>query len=394
MTLLDVERTLEKGKQLMLDRYEPATQLCQQYMLDRFLSYEQTVQYHRPGTSLTEMVTGFLSHVREQHHPDGQMIKFNTLSNYLWLLQTALPVYDGRQIPQMALETIRRSLLKKHTPTVKANPLPFWQLLRLLEVKTLSTAQKALAVALWLSTQRGSTILDILAAEINITSEIALGDPEDVVTIFFLAKRKNKRLVERLDPICQQWTLGRLAPWLLKHLHECNSLQLWNQTDASALEKAIRRLPVQQRHTLLKTEYTLYSIKRGALQQLGHLEPDWQKIQMLSLHAQLDSLAVYIGAFLNPRVRASKDMTALLCRPPATLVPHELQPMPRQQRQTQQPTRTRRNAPPQAIPPPIRDDQMLNLDFLDDPRHDIPRELQSPIAIGARHFTQNHRSQK
>jgi len=211
--------------------------------------------------------------------------------------------------------------------------------------------------------------------------------------VFYLAKRKNKKLIERMDPICQQWSLGDLAPWLLQHLRQTSGSTLWTMADQAALERALKRLPVQQTHRLLRKEYTLYSLKRGALQQLGHLEKDWKKIQCLSLHAQLECLAVYIGAFLNVKVQASKEMTALLSKPPPTPVPHELQPVPREMRDQRQKdkveTRQERpmTPPPRLVPPPpMQYDEPLDLDFLDS---DLPPELRNPIATRSRKFTPN-----
>lgn len=355
----DVVHFLEKGKRLMLDRYEPGTQQQQRYMVDRFLSFEEVVLHYKPNTALSESVAAFLEFARTRN--DGEtMNSYNSVSTYLWLMQSGLPIYDGRELPARALEMMKRSVGKKRVPSVKANPLPYWQLIELLRNPKLRLSAKALAIALWLSTQRGSTLIDIMSAELLVTKRKSEGDAEDEITVFYLAKRKNKKLVERVDPICHQWTLGDLAPWMLHFLDTNYSETHWTEQDERELEKALKCLPVQQHHRLLRPDYSLYSLKRGALQQLGHLEKDWDKICLLSLHARLEGLAVYIGAFLNKRVQASKELTSLLSRPPATAVPPELQPVPREMRA--------KKPPPKVQPVTDKDLERLhemNLDFID-----------------------------
>lgn len=374
-----VQDLMCRGREIMLQEYEPRTRNAQLRVLERWRSWSDTAKEAVPNATETDVLAGFVEYVRTE---GAREIKYNSVSWNLSMLSAALPVYLGTELPAKAVRALHRGLAKNHLPNVRANPLSYRSLMGLLRSQHLGHGAKALASVLWLSTQRGDTVLDVMGAEIFLTHSRARGDEEDVATVYFLARRKNKQVIERVDPICQQWVLGDLAEWIVpylkSHVGMWENTPLFTRSQATELERFLATMKVEQRHPYLKDHYTLYSLKRGALQQLGHLEDDWNRIQAISLHRRLAGLSCYIGAFLNPRVRQSRDMTRLLSRAPATAVPPERVPIPRSQRgpigvqPENRKTRSRSAEVVRREDPEDVVNEMLDLDFMD---NDVPKAL-------------------
>jgi len=306
----------------MRERYEPDTQERQGHAVRRFLCFEETLKAINPNYTEADIVSAFMIHTRSHC---ARPNKWNSVSNLLWLLQSGLQMNRDRKLAPYLMETLHRAIRKKWTPTQKANPLSFAQLSALLKSRTLSRAAKAYAVWQWLCTQRPSNSLDVD------TSNVVPGvvDGAVVVTVFWLTKRKGKTAVEQLLPKCQRLAVGSLG-YLTEYIQERQGMEkLWDPETRDELEEFLKKIPVTYHHPLLRPHYTLYSLKRGALQQLAWLEPDQGKILALSLHARLEGLAVYIGSFLHPTTGESLRLSNLLSQAPPIPVPQEMLPAPK-----------------------------------------------------------------
>jgi len=288
----------------------------------RFLCFEETLKLIDPDYTEADIVSAFMVHSRAHCATPN---KWNTVSNLLWLLQSGLQLNTDRKLSPYLVETLQRSMRKKWTPTQKANPLSFAQFSGLLKGKSLSRAAKAYAVWQWLCTQRPGNSLEVETT--NVFVENAEGGP--IVTVFWLTKRKGKTAVELLLPKCQRLAVGDLG-YLPEYIQERQGTEkLFDADTRDELEAVLKGIPVIYHHPLLRPHYTLYSLKRGALQQLAWVEPDQGKILALSLHARLEGLAVYIGSFLNPSTGESLRLSGLLNHAPPTPVPREMLPAPK-----------------------------------------------------------------
>lgn len=308
------------GEEIRRGRWEASTYDQYEDILLRFESFGQAVKEHGVQLTIIGQMCAYAAYLRDVKEPGAQPVKYNTVEQYLRQLVDALRFIRGIEVPSAAWHDLRKAVLRKFSPTIKANPLPFGQLQAL--VSMLPLPEAAYVILLWITTQRGMNLAKQLTRDAILVTE----NNETVLVVWYTQGLKGDTVIDRLKPPCHKLSLGIFTNiierwWDQKQSHRDGCL--FDNVNADLVTRALRRLEVQNHHPLLRPQYTMYSLKRGALQQAAAHGIPLEKIQTLSLHKSLDTLSIYIGSFLNPAVTSSYEVSQVLARPPRQLVPCE-----------------------------------------------------------------------
>lgn len=289
---------------------------------EKFLSFETTYLHHRPEAAEHQVVAAYCGHLFERTDGLPQRKTANSVHHDMWMTRRGLEFLMGRNIGGTArFDDLMTALRRNFVPTIKANPLRFNQVRAISRDTMLDLELRALVVALWFSLQRPANELLVQLNDMIVQ--------DGLITVFYLQQRKGGELTERLLPECQQWDLGELSGpferWSALR-RAAKAVRVFNANAVDRLNAYLRQLTPTEKHPLLRGHYTVYSVKRGAMQQLAWLDQSFERIQCLSLHRHLRAIAIYVGTFLNPKVAVSREMTKLLSRAPPAPVPPELLP--------------------------------------------------------------------
>jgi integrase len=317
---------LTVGEKIRMAKYDVETMKRSRDYLLKFETFAKAWPFENPtdGELLTAFA-GFL-HAKQNQAPGTTLP--STVSNYLWHLAKGVEYFRGeRWDNNLIYIQIQRGLRSQYQPTTKAVPLRLRATLNLVRQGRLSLPARALVAALWLSAQRPGNLLAL-------TRENIVDDGTDL-SVWFTTKRKGKNLVERLLPPVQIWTAGPLTDVVREHFSINRRRHLiFEESDHRELRAHLREIIVTEERPPVsavkwRAYYTPYSIKRGALQHLAAWGKDLAAISCLSLHHRLDTLAIYIGSFLNAKTTETRELTRMLMLEPP-VVPCEF-PLPRVQ---------------------------------------------------------------
>jgi hypothetical protein len=343
VTSSDFEELLVAGLEELAMRYDKDTleQLARWRL--KFLNFETELQKASPSATLSDVLPAYNAYLRRGARGTAQGNRHSTVYHNMWMTRRAMQYLEGREIGGMLFDDIQAANRRQFVPTTKAYPLRYEELVELTQNYQLDLEVRAFAAFLWLSTQRGGNVLDVAPEDLMM-------DPErpGVATMCYLTRRKGQTLVERLMPVVQEWELGPfenlLQRWRGIALRNARKT-LFSPSAITRLTTVLGERPLPRRVQGLRARYTLYSIKRGALQHLAAQGAELERIAALSLHNNLSILAVYIGSFLNPRVTEARNMTRMLTRPSTVPIPDEEFP--------REPFAPRERSEPEQVEPPM-----------------------------------------
>lgn len=331
------------GEQSRRERWEAATYDQYEDVLLRFESLVEAAQKVGMRWDMGQQLCAFAGYMLARAGRGRN--KAQTAEQALRNLVDALRFFRGIRVEGTVWEDLRRGLQKGFSPTVKANPLEMDQLVSL--GRRLPPREGAFVALMWMTTQRAANLRLIRSVDSWLTKE---GD-EELLYLWLTQRIKNKTLDEQLRPRVQKLVLGVLADpvrvWWGKVMEE-RIERPFEGLNLDLITVALRDVPTRQNHPLLKKAYTLYSVRRGALQLAAMCGLPMDLIQTLSLHKRLSTLSIYVGSFLDPRVADSAQVSRVLTRVPPGRLPPEF-PMntmqdevPRRRAQSEERTPSRR----------------------------------------------------
>eukprot|EP00759_Apiculatamorpha_spiralis_P005413 PhF_6_TR13256/c0_g1_i1/m.21017 len=303
----DFERWFQKGEAILFSRYVPQTR---EKMLDFVVKWEAFVSQCK-DKSVDVLMTAWVGCLEERATTGSGTNLPETVANYLWHWKQGLAYYRGMEVNLMLYDKLIRGLRSKFRPTTKAIPLKLAEVRYLVEQSPLGCQGRAMVAALWLSTQRCTNLM-------SLRRESFLFDGENL-TVILSERRKGRTIQELKDPNVQIWT----GPWvhiIMKWITLRKKQPMEYVFDRYAQREVsdiLKKMPTSQKpfqHSAYRWRnvFTMYSIKRGALQHLAAHGLDLAQIACLSLHHRLDVLAIYVGSFLTQRTLATKELTHLL----------------------------------------------------------------------------------
>jgi integrase len=323
---------IERGEAIRMSRYDQTTLVKSRDHLKKFEKFRET--WPIQGSTENEILSAYVGFLEARQNQSSQEpLKANTVSNYMWHLAKGLEYFRGTKLEEnLHYQQLQRGLRSQFTPTTKAIPLRWQAVRRIATESRLTLPARALTSALWLSAQRPGNVLDVKRRDVY--------DDGKEIHVWYTTKRKGSTLIDRLLPPKHIWSPSPLLDVIRHYLQVyTNRENLFMESDYRELRAYLKELTVVETAPPVnivkwRATYTPYSIKRGALQHLAAWGNDFEKISCLSLHRRLDTLAIYIGSFLNPKALETRELTKMLTLEPV-VTPREF-PEPRRNVQSTQ----------------------------------------------------------
>lgn len=279
-----IEDILERLPTIGREGFAPGTADAMKRLGRRFESFRQQL----PPLELEEAIAVFALHLNEEEGVSGQ-----TVEQYLCLLQRELEV-GGTEVSELSWKRIKRVMRKRATETVRANPLTLEEIERLIRSRRLSMAESGFIACVWLSGQRpGDLIRQSRSDCFLLRREGALE-----AALWMRGGTKNQSLEEQGTPRVARFRIPRRWEPFVEATFRSSRFMSVN---LSQIRKELSELPIRTQHPKLRERYTLYSIRRGALQHLAAAGLSLEEIRSLTRHRQVGALAAYIGGYLNPQ---------------------------------------------------------------------------------------------
>lgn len=298
-----IDEALEGGKQIRWGRYKDSTLHEMRRLWKQYESYRSTILACRAGTEEADIVAAWAYEKMSHRHNLPQ-----TVQSDVCLIIDELRL-RGVPYSTLAVNDLVKGLGRKRVPAVKANPMRFRQVVQIIRDERLDIFQRAYAALIWLSGQRPFHIMMFPMENMAIM--------DDGILLVYVNDSKFWGEQSTRDLRCKQLVLGPFENVLRRAYNE--ALREGRQTlllpaDRRELENYVRRMPVQTTHRLLRQTYTLYSLRRGAVQHLAASGCLPHEIATLTDHRSLGALAGYIGAYLAPESLASKTVSTYLTK--------------------------------------------------------------------------------
>jgi hypothetical protein len=184
----------------------------------------------------------------------------------------------------------------------------FNQVVALIRRRDLDVQARALAAMIWLTMKRPEHLrFPVGNVSFKSSQEIVIWLPDD------------KNMAQEEDWRCKTIVMGPFRDILVESWWERRrdgkDAEWFTKTGIGRLMKLLAEIPVKESHRLLRTKYTLFSLRRGAIQHCRAQGLVPEEIVVMSDHRSLGSLALYIGAFLSVECEKSAIISRALTQP-------------------------------------------------------------------------------
>jgi hypothetical protein len=308
-----IERLLAGGRELEWQVYKESSQYEIKRYWKMYVSFREMVsEAGKLNDVPEEEVVAAWAVSQLERGLRGQTVQVGTV-----LVFDALRL-NGVRVDEERRGRIVKALGRHRVPPIKANPLRWEQLVAYVGSGE-NLACRALAAVIWLTMKRPAHLV------IPVSNVFEIKEGPERLLVIYLPDDKNMMMME--DWRVKKIALGVFEKVVLDHLTQRKVRggdNLWfTSEDTDRLYRSLTKLRVTQEHPYLRRHYTLFSLRRGSIQHAAHAGKVPTEIATLSDHRSLASLALYIGAFLDPKVQSGFEVSQATSRPTPTPVPNE-----------------------------------------------------------------------
>lgn len=254
---------------------------------------------------INEVLAIFALHLHEEEGVSGQ-----TVEQYLCNLHNELRI-QGYVMDEFRLGLLKKAMRRRSTETRRANPMTLSILETICQNSRLSLEERVFLQLIWLSLQRPGDLKNQLRKDSYLYSREA----DTMLAIWMRQGTKNTTREEHGTPrvirmvIPKHWVAGFRALFAQKTEGLFAKIRMLTMYDE------LKKIEPPLKHDKLRDKFTLYSVRRGAMQHLAAHHVSLADIRALSRHAQDASLRAYIGGLLDPQAIRGEEVSRNLSVP-------------------------------------------------------------------------------
>jgi hypothetical protein len=295
----EVEEALAQGQVLRRERYKESSREEMRRVYERYESFRNVVRTYRPESAEIDVLAAWSA-----HNLFARGVKGQTVQPEVCLIIDELRL-QGTLLPKAVTADLVKGVGRRRVPPVRANPMRFEQVVLFTGRREVELHVRALAAMIWLTIKRPEHLkFPVGNVMFKSENEFVIWLPDD------------KNMESNEDWRCKTIVCGPFRQvltdsWWARRAHGKDALWFTDQT-VGRLMDALGRLDVLEAHPLLRTKYTLFSLRRGAIQHCRSKGLIPEEIAVMSDHHSLSALALYIGAFLSVECERSADVSRAL----------------------------------------------------------------------------------
>jgi hypothetical protein len=287
----------DRSEAILREGYAPGTIDAMRRHYGRYASFRSGI--HRAlGPEVVEdrILSMFVVHLLEEEGVSGQ-----TVEQYLCILEHELELRNFK-ISSGTWRYLKKAAARKSRRVVRCPPMTLQKLREALKAPGLCISERIFLILMWMTILRPSCLKNQRVEDVATLTERT----ETLrLALWITQGEKQTSMFERGTPRCVRIMVdgawGRDIRNYVASARRAQQHKLFPDVNQTRLNDILKGIKTDQQGQGLKDHYTLYSLRRGAIQHLAASKLSTAEIASLTGHRRQQALEAYIGSFLRPQ---------------------------------------------------------------------------------------------